>query len=165
MSLVSPSGDGAVIVRAAATEVVGGPGARVRLLVDGDATGGALTSQQVTLAEGADGAAPHHHAHATELFYVLGGTVQVLAGETVALADVGDVIVVPPHLPHAFAAPPGRDADVLIVLTPGIERFDYFRLLDRLGRGEATIDDLLASQDRFDNHFLDSPAWRAARAG
>jgi len=72
---------------------------------------------------------------------------------------------VPPHLPHAFAAPPGRDADLLIVLTPGIERFDYFRLLDRLGRGTATLDDLLASQDRFDNHFLDSPAWRAARAG
>jgi quercetin dioxygenase-like cupin family protein len=165
MSLVSPSGDGAVIVRAAATEVVGGPGARVRLLVDGDTTGGALTSQQVTLAEGADGAAPHHHAHATELFYVLGGAVQVLAGETVALAEVGDVIVVPPQLPHAFAAPPGCDADLLIVLAPGIERFDYFRLLERLGRGEATIDDLLASQDRFDNHFLDSPAWRAARAG
>jgi quercetin dioxygenase-like cupin family protein len=163
MSSTPPDGNNTVIVRAADAEVVGGPPSTIRLLADASATGGALTSQRVTLATGADGAAPHHHATATELFYVLGGAVQVLAGETVNLASEGDLIVVPPTVAHAFAAPPGREADLLIVLTPGVERFEYFRLLERLSKGEATLEELLATQDLYDNHFLDSPAWRAAR--
>lgn len=163
MSLLTPEGHAAVIVRSAAAEIVGGPPSTVQLLADASHTGGALTSQRVTLTGGADGAAPHHHAHATELFYVLGGAVQVLAGETVNIAHEGDLIVVPPTVAHAFAAPPGLDADLLIVLTPGTERFGYFRLLERLHKGEATLEEMLESQDRYDNHFLDSPAWRAAR--
>jgi quercetin dioxygenase-like cupin family protein len=163
VSLLTPNGNHAVIVRAPDAEVVGGPPSTVRLLADASTTGGALTSQRVTLSTGADGAAPHHHESATELFYVIGGAVQVLAGETVSIANEGDLIVVPPTVAHAFAAPPGREADLLIVLTPGIERFGYFRLLARFAKGEATLDELLASQDLYDNHFLDSPTWRAAR--
>jgi quercetin dioxygenase-like cupin family protein len=163
MSLLNPGDNQAVIVRAAEAEVIGGPPSTVRLLADASATSGALTSQRVTLTRGADGATPHHHAHATELFYVLDGAVQILAGETVSIANRGDLIVVPPSLAHAFAAPPSSEADLLIVLTPGIERFGYFRLLARLAKGEATLDDLLDSQNLYDNHFLDSPAWSAAR--
>jgi hypothetical protein len=48
------------------------------------------------------------------------------------------------------------------VITPGVERFGYFRLLARVLQGQATPDELLA-QDRYDNYFLDSPEWRAAR--
>jgi hypothetical protein len=54
-------------------------------------------------------------------------------------------------------------ADLLIVVTPGIERFGYFRLLARLAQGQATLDELLTAQDRYDNHFMDSPGWQAAR--
>jgi hypothetical protein len=61
-------------------------------------------------------------------------------------------------------APPGSSADLLIVITPGVERFEYFRLTAQLQLGKASLEDLLATQDRFDNHFLDSPEWRAARA-
>jgi uncharacterized RmlC-like cupin family protein len=35
---------------------------------------------------------------------VPGGTVQVLSGEEVLTAGEGDLLVVPPKLPHAFAA-------------------------------------------------------------
>jgi quercetin dioxygenase-like cupin family protein len=163
LSLLTPDGNQAVIVRSTDAEIVGGPPSTVQLLADASHTGGALTSQRVTLTTGADGAAPHRHAHATELFYVLGGAVQVLARETVDIANEGDLIVVPPTVAHAFAASPGSDADLLIVLTPGIDRFGYFRLLEQLGKGEATLEELLDSQDLYDNHFLDSPAWRAAR--
>ena len=45
---------------------------------------------------------------------------------------------------HAFGAAPSHPAELLIVLAPGIERFGYFRLLERLARGEASVDDLLA---------------------
>ena len=69
------SGDGAaVLVRAADAEVIGFLPQTVRLLADSSATGGRLSTQRVTLAGGADGANPHHHATSAELFYVLSGS-------------------------------------------------------------------------------------------
>jgi hypothetical protein len=53
--------------------------------------------------------------------------------------------------------------DFLIVQAPGLERFGYFRLIERLSRGEATLEELLASQELYDNHFLESSVWQAAR--
>lgn len=160
MTLADPR---TALVRHADAEVVGGPPSTVRLLLDGPATNGAVSTQRVTLAGGADGAVPHHHATASELFYVLDGSLQVLAGDDVLTLGEGDMAVVPPHTPHAFAAAPGSPADVLIVITPGVERFGYFRLLERFKRGEATLEELLATQEQYDNHFVDSPAWTAAR--
>jgi quercetin dioxygenase-like cupin family protein len=159
------SGDSAVIVRGATAETLGNPDypAAVGLLADASATGGALSAQRVNLWRGAEGASPHRHNASSELFYVLDGSTQILAGAEVLTLHRGDMAVVPPHLPHAFAAPADSGADLLIVITPGVERFDYFRLLARLTQGEATHDELLAAQDRYDNYFLDSPEWRAAR--
>lgn len=163
MSYVAADDRGSIIVKYADNEIVGAPPTTVRLLADADATGGALSCQRVILAEGAEGATPHHHTGRSELFYVLGGALQVLTDDRVHLAREGDLLIVPPAITHAFAAPTGQAADVLIVLTPGIERFDYFRLLARLRAGHATIQELLDSQERFDNHFTDSAAWRRAR--
>ncbi|MEV6862551.1 cupin domain-containing protein [Streptosporangium subroseum] len=164
MSLIQPVEHGAVIVRAADAEIVGQSPSTIRLLADSNATGGALSTQRVTLGRGADGATPHHHTASSELFYVLEGEAQILVGESVVTAGEGDLVVVPPNTAHAFAAAPGAGADLLIVITPGVERFDYFRLLGRLGRGEATLEELLEAQELFDNHFLDSPLWRETRA-
>jgi hypothetical protein len=78
--------------------------------------------------------------------------------------EAGDFLVVPRGMPHAFAAPEGAGADVLIVFAPGVkDRFEYFRLVDRVTRGEASPREILDTQERFDNHFLDSATWRAAR--
>lgn len=66
--------------------------------------------------------------------------------------------------PYAFAAAPGRTADVLFVLTPGADRFVYLRLLGRVVRGEADPQEIKDSSERFDNHCVDSPAWREALA-
>jgi quercetin dioxygenase-like cupin family protein len=162
VSLIDPR-SGAVIVRGDEAELIGAAPSTVRLLADASHTAGALTCQRVMLSGGADGATPHHHVKATELFYVLGGSVQILAGEDVLTARTGDLVVVPPTVDHAFAAAASEDADLLVVLTPGVERFGYFRLLAQLGRGEATLDDLLRSQERYDNYFVDSAAWQRAR--
>ena len=59
----------------------------------------------------------------------------MLIGSEVHTADRGDLLVVPPHLNHAFAAHPGSTAEALIVITPGIQRFDYFRLVQRTRAG------------------------------
>lgn len=44
----------------------------------------------------------------------------------------------------------------------GVGRFDYLRLLGRVMRGEADPKEIAESAERFDNHYCDSPAWRAA---
>ncbi|MFD4758647.1 cupin domain-containing protein [Streptomyces sp. NPDC058439] len=160
MTLIGPE---AVVVRGDEAETVGMLGGKGRLLADSSATGGALSTLRVRLGRGKDGATPHYHGGSSELFFVVDGSAQVLVGNEVVTARSGDLVVVPPHLPHAFAAAPDSGADLLIVITPGVERFDYFRLLERIRAGEATVEELLAKQDLFDNHFLESPSWRDAR--
>jgi len=164
MSLIVPSET--AVVRAAEAETLGGEGfpSTARLLLDSSSTNDALSLVRITLAEGANGATPHRHSTASELFYVLGGEVQVLADDKVLTLGEGDAAVVPPEVAHAFAATPGSGADLLIVITPGVERFGYFRLLAKVALGQADLQELLAAQDKYDNHFLDSPAWTAARA-
>ena len=164
MTAMNPDGHGAVVARAAEAELAGQPAAMVRLLADASATDGALSCHRVTLEPGADGAAPHLHRRSAELFYLLAGTAQVLAGDDVIIAHKGDLLVVPRSLEHAFAAAPGDSADLLIVITPGVERFEYLRHLTRIARGGDTIEGLLAAQDRYDTHFVDSHRWRDARS-
>jgi len=133
------------------------------LLADSSATAGALSSHRVALGRGADGAVPHRHDHSSELFYILDGAFDLLAGDSIVIARTGDLLVVPPGAAHAFAAHHDSAAEALIVATPGIERFDYFRHVVRRRDGSEPPEVLLGLQDRFDTHFLDSPAWQRAR--
>lgn len=159
MSLIVPDFDESVIVRSAGAEVIGRAPTTIQLLADSSATGGALSTVRATLTAGADGARPHHHAGSAELFYMLDGAAQVLSGEKVVTVERGDLVVVPPGLPHAFAAAPGQDADILIVITPGVERFEYFRHLERIAYGKVPPESLLEVQELYDTYFRQSPAW------
>ena len=132
MSSIGASASDAVLVGAADAERIGNASQLVRLLVDSSSAQGRLSAQRVTLREGTDGASPHHHSASSELFFVISGTAQLLAGEVVVECDEGDLAVVPPGTPHAFAAAAAQDADLLIVMAPGIERFEYFRHLARI---------------------------------
>ena len=152
------------LIRAADAEVLSGEPGAIRLLLDSSHTHGALSTQQVTLRQGADGAAPHHHKRSTELFFVLAGQAQLLLGETIVTLAEGDTIAIPPHLTHAFAAAPGHDADLLIVIAPGVERFDYFRQLGRIMTGDLPAESLLAEQQRYDTYFEQSAVWAARSA-
>ncbi|MEV0413661.1 cupin domain-containing protein [Streptomyces sp. NPDC050448] len=163
MSLIVPSFDDSVIVRGADAETVGAGPATLRLLADSSSTGGALSTQRVTLLDGANGAAPHHHSRSAELFYLIDGTAQLLSGEQVVTAGRGDLVVVPPGLDHAFAAAPGENADILIVITPGIERFEYFRHLERIAYGKVPPESLLDVQELYDTYFTSSETWSLAR--
>ncbi|MEV5429339.1 cupin domain-containing protein [Streptomyces sp. NPDC052701] len=163
MSLFVPRFDESVIVRDADAEVVGGAPVAVKLLADSSSSGGALSTVRVTLAEGADGARPHLHRNSAEMFFLLDGAAEVLSGDDVVTAERGDLVVVPPEKPHAFAAAPGTTADLLIVITPGVERFEYFRHLQRVRLGEAGPESLLEVQELYDNHFLRSREWERRR--
>lgn len=163
MSLIVPDFDESVLVRSADAEVIGRAPTTIRLPADSSSTGGALSTQRVSLANGADGATPHHHSRSAELFYVLDDTAQLLCGEQFVTAERGDLVIVPRGLAHAFAAPPGEDADILIVITPGVERFEYFRRLERIAYGKVPSESLLEVQELYDTYFLNSEAWSKAR--
>jgi quercetin dioxygenase-like cupin family protein len=164
MSLINANGRGALLTRAAEAEVLEVGATRMVLLADADATGGAVNANRTILTPGADGPPPHYHASAAEMFFVLDGRLRALAGDRVVTLDVGDFLLIPPNMSHAFAAPPGMRADVLIVFAPGIqERFEYFRLGERVSKGQAKPEEIVMGQARFDNHFVESPLWQAGK--
>jgi mannose-6-phosphate isomerase-like protein (cupin superfamily) len=153
-----------LVVRAAKAEVLeADPTSVITLLADAEDTGGKMTSNLTHFEPGNAGAPPHHHTRGAELFYILDGSLQMLLGDDVTVFGKGDLVVVPPGVHHAFAPATGASADVLIVFAPGTERFEYYRLLDQLHQGHASMQDLVDTQDRFDNHYVDSPAWNASR--
>ncbi|MFI9155251.1 cupin domain-containing protein [Streptomyces sp. NPDC053367] len=154
----------AVVVAAEEAEVVGlAHGGAFRLLVDGDATAGTPGANRLTLPAGADGARPHRHERSAELFHVLGGRLEFLLGERSVTVGEGGLVVVPPGLVHAFGAAPGTGADVLVVMAPGVERFDYFRHLGRVSMGLEPAESLLPEQGRYDVHFVAGTRWAELR--
>ncbi|PJJ63797.1 cupin [Compostimonas suwonensis] len=121
-----------VLVRAATVEVVGSAPSSTALLADFEQTGGHLSANRTALGPGQDGPPPHYHSTSAELFFMISGALRVLAGDRV---------------------------EVLIVFTPGIERFEYFRMVERIQNGQASPRDILITSERFDNHFTTSPLW------
>jgi mannose-6-phosphate isomerase-like protein (cupin superfamily) len=88
MSLFVWQLDESVIVREAEAEaeVVGRAPATIRLPAGSSRTGGALSTQRVTIEEGADGAKPHWHDDSAEMYFLLDGAVEILSGEDVVTA-------------------------------------------------------------------------------
>jgi mannose-6-phosphate isomerase-like protein (cupin superfamily) len=151
-----------LLVRAATAEVLSAdPTSVITLLADAGQTGGRFTSNRTLFTAGAAGAPPHFHTLGTEIFFVLDGTFQVLLDDVIVELGPGDMLAVPPNVHHAFGPAPDRFADVLVMCVPGRERFDYYRLLDRVHQAEAGWDEVHDSQDRFDNHYVESATWQA----
>jgi len=126
----------AVVVRSAAAKTLGNPD-RPPLCGCSPTPpppGGALSAQRVFLGRGAEEANLHRHTGSSELLHVLDGSAQILAGTKVVTMQQGDFAVVPPHLPHAFAATADSGADLLIMITPGrppaFRRADMLRAID-----------------------------------
>ncbi|MED7953966.1 cupin domain-containing protein [Kitasatospora sp. NPDC058201] len=154
----------ALVVRSQEAERLALPaGGAFGLLVDADATGGSYGANRLTLGAGADGARPHHHAVSWELFYVLDGVAEFLLGDSLVTVAAGGVVSVPPLLPHAFGAAAGSPTDLLVVASPGVERFGYFRELAEAAWGRQPFDRLTPLQDRYDVHFGSSEVWDTAR--
>jgi quercetin dioxygenase-like cupin family protein len=154
----------AVVVRHEDADVLELSNAAFRLLADSGATQGALGANRLSLGTGADGAKPHYHARSWELFYVLDGAMEFLLDDRPSTVAGGELVLVPPGMPHAFGAAPGSTADVLVVIAPGVDRFGYFRHLRRIALGQEPGESLAPEQDRYDVHFTDSVTWTTTRA-
>lgn len=156
MTALNP--DHAVLVRAADAEVLNATANTMYLLADGADTGGVISAARSKMPKATPGANPHYHRNAPEMFFIIEGGLDVLVGDKVVTARDGDFLLVPPGMSHAFRTPADTGADFLFLM-PNVDRFDYFRLIHQVARGEATPQDILDSQERFDNHFHESPVW------
>ncbi|KRD75575.1 cupin domain-containing protein [Lysobacter sp. Root983] len=146
----------AYLVQERDAEIIAGNGSRLWLLADASDCCGALGANRLRLEAGAAGAKPHYHARSSEAFYVLDGVLRmVVDGEAVSV-ERGGLVVIPPGVVHSFGAGPDAVADVLVTLTPGVDRFDYFRLLPKILRGEADPRALDEAPQRYDVHFVDA---------
>lgn len=149
-----------IATRAATAEAIqDAPGSLITLLTDT----AELTCNTATFAAGAAGAPVHFHTRATEFFHVTAGRLDVLVGDEVLTLEAGDFVAVPPGVKHAFAPAAGHTASVLVGFTPGMGRFDYYRLLGRVHAGEATVQDIKDSSPTYDNHYAESAAWSGRR--
>lgn len=115
------------------------------------------------LAKGVTATGPHHHRIATELFFVLDGTLQVLLGEELVTAQHGDLIIVPPKVVHAYGAALDSDVDVLVLFTPGLPLFDFFRnFMAMLNAGRSPREMGLPPPEA-DMYSDQSEVWKRAR--
>ena len=162
MTVIDSSDGRPVLVRAGETEILGDSPNTMELLADAETTGGLVSAIRSKIGKDTDGPPPHYHNEAAEIFYIIDGGLHVLTGDQVVTVGTADFLLVPPRTPHAFSTPTHTGVDMLI-FKPGAERFDYFRLGNRVRRGEASPQEILDSQDRYDNHFHDSPVWRRFR--
>ena len=157
----------AATMRSADAEVLSSESHTLRLLLDSSDTGGAVSTHRVLLRDGAEGAGPHRHFTSAEIFYVLSGAVDVLVGEEVLQVIEGDLVVVPAGVDHAFGATAGTDGDLLVAVTPGVERFAFFRSVHAVITGTADPSILAGSEEEYDIHPASPRAiemWRSSRS-
>ncbi|RZU19723.1 cupin domain [Kribbella rubisoli] len=151
-----------VLIRADEAEVLSASG--VTLLADMTDTDGHLTSHRSIFQPGKEGAPPHLHREAAELFFVLKGSLRALTGDKLNVLEQGDFLLVPPNTPHAFEAAGDEQAEVLFVLTQAKPRFGYYRLLEGAYRGDTDWAEVARTSDLYDNHYVESPAWQTRQS-
>ncbi|MGJ7901146.1 cupin domain-containing protein [Lysobacter sp. 1R34A] len=143
----------AFVIQQQSAETIAGNGTQLWLLADASDCCGALGANRLRLEAGAAGAKPHHHKRSSEAFYVLDGALEMIIDGEAVTVEKGGYAVIPPGVVHSFGAGAGQVADVFITLTPGIDRFDYFRMLPSIMRGEVDPERLAEVHDRYDVHF------------
>ena len=135
----------------------------MNLLADADVTNGAVSITSGTIVAGADNAKPHLHQQSWEVFVILSGKLQLLLDDEVVTVGGGGLVAVPPGVVHAFGATPESDVQAVVFVTPGVRRFDYFRLLPRILAGEIPQAELEEMHRTYDVHFVQSEVWDTTR--
>jgi quercetin dioxygenase-like cupin family protein len=100
-----------------------GPGDMYRFLVTGEETGGAYFAMEAYVPPGG-GPPPHIHRNEDETFYVVEGQVEILLGDELVTAGVGDFVNVPRGRVHRFHNSGAEPMRMILTFTPaGIEKF------------------------------------------
>jgi quercetin dioxygenase-like cupin family protein len=137
--------------------VVIGGNTRCTFKVTGRNTNDHFGLFEVEMDPGAVGARPHIHHQLTEIFYVVEGEVQLLAGEERVSGGPGAMLLVPPTAVHGFANLGSDPAKLLIMFCPADTRENYFAGLAELTKDgrKPTRDELVSLMRRFDQEPVD----------
>lgn len=77
----------------------------------------------------------HVHEHEDELFYILKGTYEFRFGDETVVANPGDFVHLPAHIPHGFRNIGSEPGTAINTMTPGgFEQF--FAEIDQLPKGQ-----------------------------
>jgi quercetin dioxygenase-like cupin family protein len=99
----------------------------IRFLLEGDASGGAVTLFEFSVPAGARVPIAHSHDAYEETIYGLEGTLTwTVEGRQVDVGP-GEALCIPRGVVHRFDNEHDDDARMLAIVTPGILRPDYFR--------------------------------------
>ena len=116
-----------------------------------EATGGAFSLSETTVAPGFPGPPPHTHREMIDSFYVLDGTLTVRLGDDEFEAGAGTFVCVPPGIIHTFRNATDAPVRMLNLNSPGgWERYlrDLAAVMPASGPPPAdVIADLAANHD------------------
>ena len=129
-----------------------GENARCTFKVVGEDTDGQLGVFEFTMEPGANGASPHIHRKLTEIFYVVEGEVELMAGNQKTLGRPGSLLLVPPGQVHGFSNSATQRSTLLILFCPADKREGYFEGMAELTRDgrQPTREELLDLMRRYD---------------
>ncbi len=153
-----PAHADAVVLRPGEGEcVVIGGDTRCTFKVTGRDTDNHFGLFELEMDPGAIGARPHVHRHLTEIFYVVEGEVQLLAGEERVAGTSGALLLVPPNAVHGFANTGSSPAKLLIMFCPADTRERYFAGLAELTKDgrQPSREELVSLMRRFDQEPVD----------
>lgn len=100
--------------------------------------GGAIGMWTETVEPGA-GPPPHVHSRETEIFEIVEGTFRFRCGEAERDVGPGDIVVLPPDVPHSFVCTGGTRGSMVVSVVPG--GFEEF-FLDVEAEGLVPPDDM-----------------------
>jgi quercetin dioxygenase-like cupin family protein len=103
-----------------------------KLLVkeDGTFTRNSLSFIEVEVQPGFNLPPKHIHRGFEELFYILEGELEFIAGEEVIYTSSGDQITIPAGVPHTYGNKSGKSARLLIIHTNPMAK--YFEEVEEL---------------------------------
>lgn len=121
----------AIVVQANEGKALSLRGTQVAYKAEGERPGGGPTVLEFTAAPGF-GTGDHVHTRIEEIFYVVEGVFQIRAGDQMLRARAGDVVVVPPGVPHGFGNPERGPAKLVLMISPAGVHERYFEELAEL---------------------------------
>ncbi|MET8212371.1 cupin domain-containing protein [Streptomyces sp. NPDC005373] len=129
---------------------LGASGSTIEVLANPDQTSGNMSLYRWRMALSSTGPAPHFHTTFSETFIVEEGEVDYFDGRAWRTLRPGDTAHAASGDVHALRKERAEGATLLMALSPGVPREEYFAAL-------ATTDerDLSRFHEAHDNHFRD----------
>lgn len=133
---------------------LGSSGSSIEVLATAAETDGALSLYRWRLAPTSRGPAPHFHTTFGETFVVEEGEIDYFDGTTWHALHAGDTAHSARGTVHGLRKERDEPATLLMVLSPGVRREDYFARLAALQHVAAQVADMERLHQEHDNHFL-----------